>query len=396
MIARGPLLALLGLAAVFGVLVGAIYGVPDGLITGALLAVLGVATLAAAGSVAGRRAAMGPLRRQFAVAIAIVVGQVSIALVAGAALMFVSPHDVLLALLLVAFAGVAGVLAARRLAAGVMGDIDALRRTFVAVGEGEREPVPATGTSDELADLTAAANVAIARLRSAEGARADLIAAVSHDLRTPITSMRLLAAAIDDDIVDEETRHRYTREMTLHIEGLSGLIDDLFELARLEAGELAWSLEKVRLDQLMGETVEAMQPQARAKGIRVEAVLDGVRTAQGNPEKLQRVLFNLIQNAIRHTPQDGSVTVTATAHAAADSVQIEVADTGDGIAAGDRERVFEPFYRAGAEAARTRSGAGLGLAISRAIVEAHGGRIWLEDAPLGTRVRFTVPRTPAR
>lgn len=396
MIARGPLLALLGLAAVFGVLVGAIYGVPDGLITGALLAVLGVATLAAAGSVAGRRAAMGPLRRQFAVAIAIVVGQVTVALVAGAALMFVSPHDVLLALLLVAFAGVAGVLAARRLAAGVMGDIDALRRTFVAVGEGEREPVPATGTSDELADLTAAANVAIARLRSAEGARADLIAAVSHDLRTPITSMRLLAAAIDDDIVDEETRHRYTREMTLHIEGLSGLIDDLFELARLEAGELAWSLEKVRLDQLMGETVEAMQPQARAKGIRVEAVLDGVRTAQGNPEKLQRVLFNLIQNAIRHTPQDGSVTVTATAHAAADSVQIEVADTGDGIAAGDRERVFEPFYRAGAEAARTRSGAGLGLAISRAIVEAHGGRIWLEDAPLGTRVRFTVPRTPAR
>ena len=101
------------------------------------------------------------------------------------------------------------------------------------------------------------------------------------------------------------------------------------------------------------------------------------------------MLFNLIQNAIRHTPADGSVVVRAAP--AGDAVEIEVADTGDGIAADDRDRVFEPFFRGGTQAARPSDGAGLGLAISRAIVEAHGGRIWLADAPRGTSVRFSLP-----
>ena len=101
------------------------------------------------------------------------------------------------------------------------------------------------------------------------------------------------------------------------------------------------------------------------------------------------MLFNLIQNAIRHTPADGSVVVRAAP--AGDAVEIEVADTGSGIAAAERDRVFEPFYRGGTDAARTSDGAGLGLAISRAIVEAHGGRIWLADAGAGTAVRFSLP-----
>ena len=108
--------------------------------------------------------------------------------------------------------------------------------------------------------------------------------------------------------------------------------------------------------------------------------------AQANAEKVQRVLFNLIQNAIRHTPADGSVTVRA--RAAGGGVEVEVADDGEGIPAGDGERVFEAFYRG--DAARGEDGAGLGLAISRAIVEAHGGRIWLEDGSPGTRVHFTL------
>jgi signal transduction histidine kinase len=102
------------------------------------------------------------------------------------------------------------------------------------------------------------------------------------------------------------------------------------------------------------------------------------------------VLFNLIQNAIRHTPADGSVTVRAQTRNG--GIEIEVADTGEGIAAADRDRVFDPFYRGGSQAPRSRAGTGLGLAISRAIVEAHGGRIWLEDAALGTRIRFSLPR----
>jgi signal transduction histidine kinase len=102
------------------------------------------------------------------------------------------------------------------------------------------------------------------------------------------------------------------------------------------------------------------------------------------------VLFNLIQNAIRHTPPDGSVVVRA--EPGGEGVEVEVADTGDGIAPTERDRVFEPFFRGGAETARTRNGAGLGLAISRAIIEAHGGRIWLAESAHGTRVRFSLPK----
>ena len=104
---------------------------------------------------------------------------------------------------------------------------------------------------------------------------------------------------------------------------------------------------------------------------------------------MQRVLFNLIQNAIRHTPADGSVVIRA--EPVADRIEIEVADTGDGIAAAERELVFGPFYRGGVDASRTSDGAGLGLAVSRAIVEAHGGQIWLAESAAGTRVRFSLP-----
>ena len=143
------------------------------------------------------------------------------------------------------------------------------------------------------------------------------------------------------------------------------------------------------LGELVGETVAAMRVQADAKGVAVVTEMpDALLPARANPEKLQRVLFNLIQNAIRHTPADGSVVVRA--EPVAGRIEIEIADTGEGIAPDQRPHVFTAFYR-GANASRTGSGAGLGLAVSRAIVEAHGGRIWLVDATVGTRVRFSLP-----
>jgi signal transduction histidine kinase len=232
---------------------------------------------------------------------------------------------------------------------------------------------------------------ALRRLAVEERARRDLVAAVSHDLRTPITSLRLLAEAVDDDIVDTDTRHEYLARMTTHVHALSALIADLFELSRLEAGEIEWSVQQVPLDELVAETVEAMRPAADAKRVLVRASVDGqVGPARANPEKLQRVLFNLIQNAIRHTPADGSVTVAAQSNG--QLVEVEVADTGAGVAPEERERVFEPFFRGGHGAARSGEGTGLGLTICRAIVEAHGGQIWLAESSTGTRVRFSLPR----
>jgi signal transduction histidine kinase len=145
----------------------------------------------------------------------------------------------------------------------------------------------------------------------------------------------------------------------------------------------------------VAETVEAMRAQADAHGVRVSATVpDDVVVARADPERLQRVLFNLIQNAIRHTPADGSVTVLAEANSA--GIEVEVADTGSGLDPADRTRAFEPFYRGGNGGARPAGATGLGLTICRAIVEAHGGRIWFADAQVGTRVRFSLPSTDTR
>jgi signal transduction histidine kinase len=224
--------------------------------------------------------------------------------------------------------------------------------------------------------------------REVEEARRALVAAASHDLRTPLASLRLLVDAIEDGVATGETRDRYLSEIRTHVAVLSDLIDDLFELSRIEAGDISWSLRQVELGELIGETVAAMRAPAEQRGIHLAAELPPGRVlAEADAEKVQRVLFNLIQNAIRHTPADGSVTVRARPHGG--DVEVEVADDGEGIPEGDGERVFEAFYRG--DASRGEEGAGLGLAISRAIVEAHGGRIWLEDAMPGTRVRFTLP-----
>jgi signal transduction histidine kinase len=223
--------------------------------------------------------------------------------------------------------------------------------------------------------------------RQVEEARRGLVAAASHDLRTPLASLRLLVEAVDDGVAGED-RDRYLGEIRTHVAVLSDLIDDLFELSRIEAGDISWTMRRVELGDLIGDTVAAFRTSAEERGVHLAAELPGEKVvAEADAEKVQRVLYNLIQNAIRHTPADGSVTVRA--KGGPSGVEVEVADSGEGVPAGQNERVFDAFYRG--DSARDGDGAGLGLAISRAIVEAHGGRIWLEDGHPGTRVRFTLP-----
>jgi signal transduction histidine kinase len=351
-----------------------------------------------AGSLVGRaRSVAGSLSRQLALVVAIGVAPVLIALVVVSLLMVVSGHAALLVGIVVIAAGILAVLGARLIAGGIIRDVASIRDALAAVGRGDRDVRIVTDARDELAQLAGAANAMIDDLQAqalardqSDSARRHLVAAVSHDLRTPITSLRLLTEAVSDDIVSGETRRAYLARMRTHIDALSALIDDLFELSRLEAGDISWSLEHVALDELVGETVEAMRLEAEAKGVAVRASLPPKLTpARANPEKIQRVLFNLIQNAIRHTPADGSVVVRAEPVDA--GIEVEIVDTGDGIAPEEREHVFTAFYRGGTQAARSGDGAGLGLAVARAIVEAHGGRIWLADSAGGTRVRFRLP-----
>jgi signal transduction histidine kinase len=364
-------------------------GAHAALVTAALVAVPGAACLAAAHALVAARRRFRSLRREFAFAAAVAVGLVLITVIAVAGLMFVSHHDALLISAIVVAAGLIALRTASLASGAVVADIGAVRDALGAVGEGARDVTAAVDARDEIGDLARAASAMAQRLGdeerrrdSADAARRRLVAAVSHDLRTPVTALRLLVEAVDDDIVDAETRRRYFATMHAHIGALSAMIDDLFELSRIEAGDIEWSIARVELAGLVTETVEAMAPEARAKGVDVRSEMSAAPlAARGDAEKIQRVLFNLIRNAIRHTPADGSVVVRAELRR--DAVEVEVADTGSGIPDADKERVFEPFFRGGADAARASDGAGLGLAIARAIVETHGGRIWLSAAERG-------------
>jgi signal transduction histidine kinase len=358
-----------------------------------ILAPLGCAAVLVAHALAHGRERVGGLGRQFAVVSTVAVVQLVAAVVLFVDQMFVSGHDAFFAVLAAVYAAALTAWAVRLLGRRALDDVDAVRATLAAVGEGRRDVRTGVRGRDEVARLAADVDAMVARLRAEEDARRGLIAAVSHDLRTPITALRLLADAIDDGVVDAETGREYAARMSMHVRALGALIDDLFELTRLESGDLTWTMENVHVGALLQEVVEAMRPAAEADGVRVATDLGGaVAAARANPQKLQRVLFNLIQNAIRHTPPDGSVTVRA--ESVAGGVEIEVADTGPGIAGEHRERVFEPFYRG--DGARSDDGAGLGLAVSRAIVEAHGGAIWLEDGAVGACVRFRVPAADAQ
>lgn len=375
-------------------LIWPVYGSHPALVTAALVAGISLAGLAVAHALAGRRSGR-PLSSRFVVVVATAVAVIMAAVLAVAELMFVSNHDALMISAIVLAATVVALRAAQVASSRLVAEVAGIRDVLRAVGAGEREVRAQAGAASELSELAAAANTMIEQLAREERrrdaaalARRNLVAAISHDLRTPMTSLRLMVDAIEDDLVDADTLARYLATMRTHVAALGSMIDDLFELSRLEAGDLEWSMRQVQLGELVQETVAAMRIEAEARGVVVAAELPRLeRPARGDPEKLQRVLFNLIRNAIHHTPPDGSVTVRA--EPVGEWVEVEVADTGEGIALEDRERVFEPFVRG--EASRTQGGAGLGMAISRAIVEGHGGRIWLADSEVGTSVRFVIP-----
>jgi signal transduction histidine kinase len=356
-----------------------------------ILAPLGAASIVLADLIARNRSRVRGLRHQLGALAALAAAQLAITVALFASLMFVSNHDALFMALAAAYAGLIALSAARLVASSALSDLDAVRRALAEVGAGSREVRIPVGGSDELAILASDIEAMVEKVAAAERARRELVAAVSHDLRTPITTLQLIAEGLEDDIFEPERGREQLRSLATHVRALGSLIDDLFELSRLEAGDIRWSMEQIQLDELLRDTIEAMRPHADAGGVVVRAELDQpIAPTRGNPEQLQRVLFNLIQNAIRHTPADGSVVVRAEP-VAGPAVEIEIADSGAGIAPELRDRIFEPFVQGPSRVAGTNGASGLGLAIARAIVEAHGGRIWLAEATPGTHVRFSLP-----
>jgi len=325
-------------------------------------------------------------------------------LLAGARAMFISGHDLALLLTMLTFAAALSVGFGLLYAMPLSSRIERVRAGTERVAGGELGSEVKVEGHDEVAGLAAdfnrmarALEVAAEREREVEKSRRDLVAAVSHDLRTPLASTRALIEALADGVAENpETQRRYLSSASRELEHLSRLVDDLFELARIDAGLLELTLEEALLHDLISDSISSFQPQAEQQGVRLEGeVVGDVDPVLANPPRLQRVLHNLVSNALRHTPADGTVTLRATR--AGEEAQIEVSDTGEGIAAEDLPRVFERSFRG--DQSRTRAkmddapGSGLGLAIARGLVEAHGGTMAVEsDLGHGSRFRFTLKR----
>jgi signal transduction histidine kinase len=249
------------------------------------------------------------------------------------------------------------------------------------------------------ADVMWAAEV-LDRERKMEASRRELIAWVSHDLRTPLAGLRAMTEALEDGVVDDPaTIADYHRRIRQETGRMAGLVDDLFELSRINAGALRLTLDAVSLGDVVSDAVASAAPVAAAHGVRLVAAEDGWPTVRGSEPELSRIVANLLRNAIRHTPSDATVTVTGGRDKRGG--WLAVTDGCGGIPEADLARVFEVAFRgepartpAGAVAhddARAAGGGGLGLAIVRGLVDAHRGKVAVSNVPGGCRFEVRLP-----
>ena len=315
--------------------------------------------------------------------------------------MFLSEHDLWALGVILLAAGAVGVVSAlvlgRRVGAASEALVDVARRL------GDADPRPSDRGVDraapqELARLHRELELTSQRLEQArareqalDSSRRELVAWVSHDLRTPLAGIRAIVEALEDGVVDDpETIERYYRTLRGEADRLTALVDDLFELSRAQAGVLQLQFERVSLRDLVSDTLAGASPTAAARGVRLEGRLDGPPAElEVSASEVQRALRNILENAIRHTPSDGSVTVEAVSDDT--GAYVSVIDTGGGIPERDVGRVFEVAFRGDAARTPGDAGAGLGLAIARGFVEAHRGDISVRNENGGCRFTVHLP-----
>lgn len=315
--------------------------------------------------------------------------------------MFVNRHDAALLGALLVYSVAVGIAVALLLGQSTAAAVNRLEHAARRLGRGDlsarthdTEPAAVDHGGPELAmlgrtldDMAERLQAAQTRERHAEAVRRDLISAVSHDLRTPLASLRAMVEAVIDEIIDDPSSlRRYSVEMRRSVAQLSQLVDDLFELAQLEAGAIEAETRRARLGDLIETAIAAVSAPAAEKGLRLVTDVDAPADLALSP-RLERVLQNLLLNAVQHTPADGTVRLAAARRD--DRLELAVEDTGAGIPMADLGRVFDPFFRG--DPARHGPGAGLGLALAQRIVEAMGGRISAESAGDGARFAVSLP-----
>lgn len=225
--------------------------------------------------------------------------------------------------------------------------------------------------------------------------KSNFVSSVSHELRAPIASMRLLAENLESDKVPAARQRDYFRLIVQECRRLSSLIENVLDFSRIDQGRKQYEFEPTDLSALVNQTVLLMEPYAAERQVRLDREVPEHCQLVADGRALQQALVNLLDNALKHSPAQSAITVSLQALATG-AVRLVVADHGPGIPAGEQERIFEPFYRRGSELRRETAGVGIGLTIVRHIVTAHQGRVWVEST-LGEGSRFIieVPATTA-
>ena len=294
--------------------------------------------------------------------------------------------------LIAAASAVSALLGAFLLSRWILQPLERLRRASTRFARGELSARAPESGPQELVEVSASFNEMATNIEQLFDARRQLVAWASHDLRTPLASLRAMIEALEDDLASTD---EYLPAIRDQLDTLTLLVEDLFELARIDAGVLALDVEDASLADLISSCLRGLDAEARARNIRLEAHLErGDPRVRIAPAKIERVLLNLLTNAVRHTPSDGAVSVVVAPNS--DHVVVAVEDTGPGLSDDAPERMFERFWRADDSRASSTGGAGLGLAIAQGLVHAHGGTIWAENRPRGgARVAFTLPLAKA-
>ncbi|MBO9542612.1 HAMP domain-containing protein [bacterium] len=266
--------------------------------------------------------------------------------------------------------------------------------------EVRREAEEALGRLNEelearVKDRTAELEAANLRLKELDRLKSELVNTVSHELRTPLTSITGYVEFLEEQLGGPLTpeQRAFVTQIQAGVTRLARLVDDLLDFARIEAGTFKLFIQEANLSQLVSETLSSLVPQAKDADLLLEAALPKAPVVlMMDAKRVGQVLLNLLGNAIKFTPAGGRITVAVLPEP--EEVRVEVQDTGIGIAPEAQQQLFEKFYQVESTGARGRSGVGLGLSISKALVEAHGGRIGVVSAPgKGSCFWFTIPRS---
>lgn len=347
--------------------------------------------------------------RSVAVSLTVIAAVTVTAMLAGtlavAQAMFLSRHDLGVVTLVVAMAAVVSLAVALVLGRWVVARSRELSLAARDFGDGGSFAAPrglATAELDSLSRELAATSEKLAvsreRERALETSRRELVAWISHDLRTPLAGLRAMSEALEDGMAEDPAR--YHRQIRTEVDRLNSMVGDLFELSRIHAGALALSPSRMSVYDLVGDALSGVHPLARERGVRLDGAAVERVPVDVDGKEMTRVLANLLINAIRHTPADGTVAIAASVRAGGGAVIVSVTDGCGGIPAEDLPRVFDTGWRgtpartppAGvASVPAPPAGAGLGLAIVRGIVEAHAGRAAVRNVPGGCRFEVTLP-----